>query len=82
MRDDRTPKIGVALSGGGVRGLAHLGVLQVMEGAEVPVDFVADFDPQEQRVELSVPLSAVMGETWDREPSFIAGHQDKAEELA
>jgi NTE family protein len=34
------PKIGVALSGGGVRGLAHLGVLQVLENAAVPVDLV------------------------------------------
>lgn len=35
------PKIGVALSGGGVRGLAHLGVLQVLEEAEIPVDIIA-----------------------------------------
>jgi NTE family protein len=35
------PKIGVALSGGGVRGFAHLGVLQVLEEAEVPVDVIA-----------------------------------------
>ncbi|MBN1979670.1 MAG: patatin-like phospholipase family protein [Anaerolineae bacterium] len=34
-------KIGVALSGGGARGLAHLGVLQVLEEAGVPVDVVA-----------------------------------------
>jgi NTE family protein len=41
MGKDGIPRIGVAFSGGGVRGLAHLGVLQVMEEAEVPVDFVA-----------------------------------------
>ena len=35
------PKIGVALSGGGVRGLAHLGVLQILEEAEIPVDVIA-----------------------------------------
>jgi NTE family protein len=34
-------KIGVALSGGGARGLAHLGVLQVLEEAGIPVDVVA-----------------------------------------
>jgi NTE family protein len=33
--------IGLALSGGGARGLAHLGVLQVLEEAGVPVDVVA-----------------------------------------
>jgi NTE family protein len=38
---ERSPKVGVALSGGGMRGLAHLGVLQVLEEAEVPVDVVA-----------------------------------------
>jgi NTE family protein len=40
-RDDRTPKIGVALSGGGVRGFAHLGVLQVLEEADIPVQAIA-----------------------------------------
>jgi len=35
------PRIGVALSGGGVRGLAHLGVLEVLEEAHIPVDFIA-----------------------------------------
>ena len=48
----------------------------------VPVDFVADYDPQNQRVTLTVSASAVMAETWDREPMFIAGNLDKAEELA
>jgi NTE family protein len=33
--------IGVALSGGGARGLAHLGVLQVLEEAGVPIGIVA-----------------------------------------
>ena len=34
-------KVGVALSGGGVRGLAHLGVLQVLKEAQVPVHLIA-----------------------------------------
>ena len=33
MKTSSVPKIGVALSGGGVRGFAHLGVLQVLEEA-------------------------------------------------
>ncbi len=36
-----TPKIGLALSGGGARGLAHIGVLKVLEGAEIPIDFIS-----------------------------------------
>ena len=41
MDDNAAPRIGLALSGGGVRGLAHLGVLQVLEEAEIPVDMIA-----------------------------------------
>src|SRR5690348_6068476 len=35
------PRIGLALSGGGARGAAHLGVLKVLEELRVPVDCVA-----------------------------------------
>ncbi|KQY81712.1 hypothetical protein ASD35_07920 [Pelomonas sp. Root1444] len=34
------PKIGVVLSGGGARGLAHIGVLRVLEEMQVPVDLI------------------------------------------
>ena len=37
----RRPKVGLALSGGGARGLAHIGVLKVLEREEIPVDFLA-----------------------------------------
>jgi len=35
------PKIGLALSGGGARGLAHIGVLKVLEREGIPVDYLA-----------------------------------------
>ena len=35
------PTIGLALGSGGLRGLAHIGVLKVLEEAGIPVDFVA-----------------------------------------
>ena len=35
------PKIGLVLSGGGARGLAHVGVLKILEEARVPIDYVA-----------------------------------------
>jgi NTE family protein len=35
------PKVGLALSGGGARGLAHIGVLRVLEQEGIPVDFLA-----------------------------------------
>ncbi|MFG6466057.1 patatin-like phospholipase family protein [Roseateles sp. BYS87W] len=34
------PKIGLVLSGGGARGLAHIGVLRVLEELQVPVDLI------------------------------------------
>ncbi len=40
---DRTasPRVGLALSAGGAAGLAHVGVLQILEEAEVPISVVA-----------------------------------------
>ncbi len=35
------PRIGLALSGGGARGGAHVGVLKVIERLRVPIDYVA-----------------------------------------
>ena len=35
------PKIGVALGGGFARGIAHIGVLRVLEQEQIPIDFIA-----------------------------------------
>ncbi|MEM8964745.1 MAG: patatin-like phospholipase family protein, partial [Acidobacteriota bacterium] len=35
------PKIGIAFSGGGALGCAHLGVLEVLEEMRVPIDYIA-----------------------------------------
>ena len=35
------PKIGLALSGGGARGAAHIGVLRILEREQIPIDYVA-----------------------------------------
>jgi NTE family protein len=35
------PKVGIALGGGFARGLAHIGVLKVLEEEKIPVDFIA-----------------------------------------
>jgi NTE family protein len=34
------PKIGLVLSGGGARGIAHIGVLRVLDSLQVPIDYV------------------------------------------
>ncbi len=39
--DQDRPKIGLALSGGGARGGAHVGVLRALEEMNVPVDYIA-----------------------------------------
>jgi len=36
-----TPKIGLALGGGGPKGLAHIGVIKVLEKSNIPIDFIA-----------------------------------------
>ncbi|NNE35963.1 MAG: BamA/TamA family outer membrane protein, partial [Rhodothermales bacterium] len=38
--DVEVPRIGVVLSGGGVKGFAHVGALRVIEDADLPVDIV------------------------------------------
>ena len=35
------PRIGLALSGGGARGAAHIGLLQVLEEHRIPIDYIA-----------------------------------------
>ena len=40
MRKER-PKVGIALCSGAIRGMAHIGVLEVFEEAGIPVDMIA-----------------------------------------
>ena len=35
------PKVGLALGGGFARGIAHIGVLRVLEENEIPIDCIA-----------------------------------------
>jgi NTE family protein len=37
----KRPKVGLVLSGGGAKGLAHIGVLKVLEEAGVKIDYIA-----------------------------------------
>ena len=37
----RPPRVGLALSGGGARGLAHIGILKVLEREGIPIDAIA-----------------------------------------
>ncbi|MGB3924601.1 MAG: patatin-like phospholipase family protein, partial [Bacteroidales bacterium] len=40
QKNSTRPKVGLALSGGGAKGLAHLGVIKVMEEAGLKPDYV------------------------------------------
>lgn len=39
--ESNTPKLGLALGSGGARGLAHLGVLEVLEEAGIKIDYLS-----------------------------------------
>lgn len=39
-KNERRPKIGLALSGGAARGIAHIGVLKVLEEYKFPIDYI------------------------------------------
>ena len=41
QQHQRRPTIGVALEGGGAKGLAHIGVLEWFEENHIPVDYIA-----------------------------------------
>jgi NTE family protein len=41
MSNIKQPKIGLALGSGGARGLAHIGVIKVLEENNIPIDFIA-----------------------------------------
>lgn len=41
LPQDKRPKIGLALSAGGVRGFAHVGVLETLDNAGLPIDMIS-----------------------------------------
>ncbi|MBN9286811.1 MAG: hypothetical protein BGO43_05345 [Gammaproteobacteria bacterium 39-13] len=38
--EERRPKVGLVLSGGGARGAAHIGVIEALEELDVPIDII------------------------------------------
>src|SRR3989344_2287717 len=39
--NDHRPKIGLALSGGSLRSIAHIGVLEVFSEHKIPIDYIS-----------------------------------------
>ena len=54
------PRVCIVLGGGGARGLAHLGVLQVLERAGIPIDCM-----------VGISVGAVVGATYALEPDAL-----------
>ncbi|MEA3500480.1 MAG: patatin-like phospholipase family protein [Candidatus Marinimicrobia bacterium] len=55
----KKPKIGLALGGGGARGLAHIGVLQILEKEKIPIDFIA-----------GTSIGSIIGAVYAHNPSY------------
>ncbi len=41
QKQQKTPKVGLVLSGGGAKGFAHIGVLKVIDSLDVKIDYIA-----------------------------------------
>lgn len=57
----KPPRIGLALGGGGARGLAHIGVLKVLEASGIKIDVIA-----------GTSIGALVGATYALEPQAAA----------
>ena len=53
MRHPLKLRVGLALGGGAARGLAHMGVLRVLEREEIPIDIV-----------VGTSMGAILGGAW------------------
>jgi NTE family protein len=88
----RGPKIGLALSGGGARGLAQIGVLKVFEREKIPIDFIvgtsmggvigglyaAGYSAAElERIALDVDWNDLLSDTPPRMSLFLSQREEK-----
>ncbi len=88
----KRPKIGLALSGGGARGFAQIGVLEVLEQHHIPIDcivgssmgsiigglFAAGYSPQEiHQLAKKIDWSTIMQDTPPRTSLFIGQKQER-----
>ena len=95
LADKRLPTIGIALSGGGMRGLAHLGVLQVLEEIQMPIQAMAGTSmgalvaglyaagvPLDDLIAFSTKIGLMDLASRDRERRGLVGHAKMARLLA
>lgn len=88
----KRPKIGLALSGGGARGFAQIGVLQILEENNIPIDIIvgssmgsivgglyaAGYSPQEiEQLTQGIDWSTIMIDKPPRTNLFIGQKQER-----
>ncbi len=73
------PKIGLALGGGGPKGLAHIGVIKILEKHNIPIDFIAGTSAGSliggmyaYSKDIASVESYVMGKNWVQMLSYFA----------
>jgi len=91
-RKIKSPKIGIALSGGGARGFAQIGVLQVLEDNNIPIDIIvgssmgsivgglyaAGYSPNEiETISQNIDWSKIMVDKPPRTSLFIGQKQER-----
>ena len=64
------PQIGLALGGGGARGIAHIGVLKVLEQEKIPIDLI-----------VGTSIGALFGAAYALNPDALALEERLAEVL-
>jgi len=92
----RRPKIGLALSGGGARGFAQIGVLQILEEYNIPIDIIvgssmgsivgglyaAGYSPKEiEELSHSIDWSKIMVDKPPRTNLFIGQKQERGRSI-
>lgn len=90
------PTVGIALSGGGARGLAHIGVLKVLHREGIPIDMVAGssmgsivgglyaagYSPEEiERIALDVDWATIFEDAPKRTSMFLAEKEARSRQL-
>jgi len=95
-RELARPRIGLALSGGGARGFAHIGVLMALEEAGLPIDMVAgtsmgcvigglyaaDHSPEDlQRIANGIEWDRIFLDDPPRASLFLTQKQDEVQSI-
>jgi len=92
----KRPKIGLALSGGGARGFAQIGILQILEENGIPIDYIvgtsigsiigglnaAGYSPHQlEKITKNIDWTNIMVDKPPRTNLFVAQKQDRAKAI-